>query len=261
MNAKRYDEAITAYDSALKLMPGDAAATKARGAANQARKAQLAEAGKPLPEGVKSITNSIGMKLVLIPAGKFMMGSPKDEQNRRNNEEQHEVEITQPFYMGMYTVTQAEYQQVMGKNPSWFSVTGIGKDKVQGMDTSRFPVEMVSWENAVEFCRKLSGLSEEKEEGRKYRLPTEAEWEYSCRAGTTTRFYSGDSDESLAGVANFDGSKVGMPTPVGRFNPNAFGLYDMHGNVSQWCADWYGRITTRRVLGKIRKGRAPASSA
>ena len=110
--------------------------------------------------GKEQITNSIGMKLVLIPAGKFMMGSPKDEPSRSNNEEQHEVEITQPFYMGMYTVTQAEYERVMGNNPSYFSATGGGKDKVPGMDTGRFPVEMVSWDNAVAFCRKLSDMPE-----------------------------------------------------------------------------------------------------
>ncbi len=118
----------------------------------------------------KEITNSIGMKLVLIPAGKFVMGSPASEANRQPDEEQHQVEITKPFYMGVYTVTQAEYEKVMGKNPSYFSATGGGKDRVQGKDTSMFPVEQVSWSEAVEFCSKLSELPEEKDKGRQIPL-------------------------------------------------------------------------------------------
>ena len=101
----------------------------------------------------KEVRNSIGMKLVLIPAGKFMMGSPKDEKDREQDEDQHEVEITKDFYLGVYTVTQAEYEKVMGNNPSRFSAKGDGKDKVKDMDTSRFPVENVSWDDAVVFCR------------------------------------------------------------------------------------------------------------
>src|SRR5262249_31301364 len=107
------------------------------------------------------ITNSIGIKLVLIPAGKFIMGSPQTEPDRDDNEgPEHEVEITEPFYLGVYLVTQEEYEKVMGNNPSWFSSTGGGKNKVAGLDTKRFPVETVSWEDAVEFCRKLSELPE-----------------------------------------------------------------------------------------------------
>ncbi len=151
----------------------------------------------------KEITNSIGMKLVLIPAGKFMMGSPKDEKDRGDDEEQHEVSITKPFYLGVYLVTQAEYEKVMGNNPSWFSAKGDGKDKVKDIDTSLFPVEMVYWNNAIAFCKKLSELPEEKKAGRVYRLPTEAEWEYACRAGTKTVFHYGDSLSSKQ--ANFDG--------------------------------------------------------
>ena len=131
------------------------------------------------------------------------MGSPRVEAGRLDDEEQHEVEITRPFYMGMYTVTQAEYEEVMGQNPSYFSATGDGKDKVAGMDTRQFPVEMVTWNDAVEFCRKLSQLPAEQQAGRVYRLPTEAEWEYSCRAGTTTPFHFGNSLSS--NQANTDG--------------------------------------------------------
>ena len=209
--------------------------------------AQITETRQPVSEGAKSISNTIGMKLVLISAGKFMMGSPKEEAGRLDTEEQHEVEIMQPFYMGMYTVTQVEYEMVIGQNPSYFSATGDGKDKVAGMNTSRFPVEMVTWNDAVAFCRKLSQLPAEQQAGRVYRLPTEAEWEYCCRAGTTTPFHFGNSLSSnqanTEGLHPYGGAKKGpnllRPTTVGAYLPNAFGLYDMHGNVSQWCQDCF----------------------
>ena len=134
----------------------------------------------------ETFTNSIGMKLTLIPAGQFMMGSPDTEQGHFINEKLHRVQISKPFYMGTYTVTQREYEKVMQRNPSYFSVNGKGKDDVAGMDTSRFPVEQVSWYDAKEFCNTLS-----EREGKTYRLPTEAEWEYACRAGTTTPFNFG----------------------------------------------------------------------
>ncbi len=206
------------------------------------------------------IANSIGMQLVLIPAGEFQMGS-KNELGRNADEEQRPVKITRAFYMGVYEVTQGEYQAVMGTNPSYFSAGGEGAPAVEGMDTSRFPVENVTWDEAVEFCRRLSELPAEKEAGRVYRLPTEAEWEYACRAGTTTPFNVG---ESLASTqANFDGNYpylkqedvykgvdpatlkgpfLRRTTTVGSYSPNAFGLYDMHGNVWEWCADWYSPV-------------------
>jgi formylglycine-generating enzyme required for sulfatase activity len=185
----------------------------------------------------------IKMKLVRIESGKFMMGSPKSEKGRDEGEgPQHEVEITKPFYMGVYTVTQAEYEKLMGKNPSYFCRDGAGNEKVAGMDTSRFPVEAVSWEDAMEFCRKLS-----KKEGKTFDLPTEAEWEYACRAGTTEAFHYGKSLSSKQ--ANFNGNgpyggadkgpHLKRTTGVGSYEANAFGLYDMHGNVQQWCKDFY----------------------
>jgi formylglycine-generating enzyme required for sulfatase activity len=218
-------------------------------------------------ELVKEVTNSIGMKLVLIPAGKFTMGSPQEERDTalasvpegsraqakswfEVEGPQHEVEISKPFYLGVYEVTQAEYEKVMGTNPSWFSATGSGKEKVEGKDTSRFPVENVSWNDAVEFCKKLSETPEEKRSGRVYRLPTEAEWEYSCRGGASSKpFHFGDSLTSTQ--ANFDGNYpyggadkgpyLERTTRVGSYDANAFGLYDMHGNVWEWCADWYSK--------------------
>jgi formylglycine-generating enzyme required for sulfatase activity len=171
--------------------------------------------------------NSVTMKLVLIRAGKFMMGSPDSEQGRKDNEgPQHEVVITRPFYMGVTEVTQAQYEAVMGTNPSQF----------KGPTN---PVEMVTWNDAVEFCRKLS------EKTRKaVRLPTEAEWEYACRAGTKTRFSFGDSDSMLGDYAWCGSNSGGKTNPVGRKKPNPWGLYDMHGNVWEWCADWYGSYSS-----------------
>src|SRR5262249_13994061 len=140
------------------------------------------------------------------------------------------------------------YREVMGSNPSWFSAGGGGRKAVEGMETADFPVENVTWKEAVAFCTKLSARAEERKAGRVYRLPTEAEWEYACRAGTKTPFSFGRSLSSRQ--ANFDGTKpygaargksLGRPAPVGSYRPNAWGLFDMHGNVFQWCADWYAK--------------------
>jgi formylglycine-generating enzyme required for sulfatase activity len=209
---------------------------------------------EPEKNAGKVITNSIGMKLAYIPPGAFLMGSPKSEQEQHKKDSrlgndwaaqeiQHEVVITKGFYMSVYAVTQEEYEVVTGKNPSWFSATGDGREDVARLNTRRFPVETVSWKDATEFCRKLS-----QKEARTYRLPTEAEWEYSCRAGTKTAFSFGDTmstdQANYNGTAVFGSGQKGVyrerPVPVGRFPANAFGLYDMHGNVNQWCQDWYG---------------------
>jgi formylglycine-generating enzyme required for sulfatase activity len=204
------------------------------------------------------ITNTIGMKLKLIPAGEFLMGAPDGEPEAQEDEKpRHHVRITRPFYLGVYPVTQAEFREVMGNSPSWFSAGGGGRAKVSGLDTSRHPVECVSWQDAIAFCNKLSereGLGPcyrpdggRIESGEGYRLPTEAEWEYACRAGTTTAFAFGPSLSPA--MANFDGSAVyngsskganrKRTTPVGAYAPNRFGLHDMHGNVWEWCEDYY----------------------
>ncbi len=199
----------------------------------------------PFPSSLpRDITSkSTGMKLTLIPAGTFTMGSPAGEAMRSTHEgPQHSVRITQPFYMGVYEVTQAEYESVMGTNPSPFSKTGGRSSMVSGMDTGKFPVDRVSWDDAVEFCRKLS-----LKDGQTYRLPTEAEWEYACRANMTTPFHFG---RTLNGDnANVDGSfpygtttkgqDLQRTTTVGAYAKNDFGLYDMHGNVREWCEDMY----------------------
>ncbi|MEX1026845.1 MAG: bifunctional serine/threonine-protein kinase/formylglycine-generating enzyme family protein [Candidatus Paceibacterota bacterium] len=175
-------------------------------------------------------TNTIGMKLALIPAGEFLMGSPESEEHRSSNETQHRVQITNPFYLGTTEVTQGQWESVMGTTP-WRGVSSVK----EGND---YPATYVSWEDAVEFCRRLSA-----KEGKTYRLPTEAEWEYACRAGSTTAYSFGDSAASLKDYAWFldNASNVGEPYAhrVGQKRANAFGLYDTHGNVGEWCQDWY----------------------
>ena len=209
------------------------------------------------------------MTLVLIPPGEFEMGSTPEEvavgvgegQGEQRHRQmvfgagaersaRHRVKITKPFYLGMYQVTQGEYEKVMGVNPSAFtekqwmrppssrrfrkrrSSTGwMSARRWLGKDTSRHPVETVNWDEAMEFCRKLSAMPAEQAARRVYRLPTEAEWEYACRAGTTTRWYCGDDEAGLADAAWFSKNSGGMTHPVGEKKPNAWGLYDMHGNV------------------------------
>lgn len=210
-------------------------------------------------EPPKKVTVDLGgdvkMEFVLIPKGKFMMGSPKDEAERNplnkdfDAERLHEVEISKPFYLAKYPVTQQQYQTLMKKNPSYFQAAGAGPwaDKVKGLDTDQFPVEGgVSWEDAQAFCKKMQ---ENDKQGRKFRLPTEAEWEYACRAGTTTPFYFGSK---LNGTeANCDGKDHPYGTAdkgpfkertakVGEYGENKWGLSDMHGNIWQWCEDYYG---------------------
>jgi formylglycine-generating enzyme required for sulfatase activity/serine/threonine protein kinase len=187
-------------------------------------------------KGQRLITNSIGMKLTLIPAGVFLMGSPESEPFRTTAEQLHPVRISRPFYMGIYEVTQGQYQKVTGHNPSCFSPTVAFKGKVGPLATSDFPVDQVSWEDAVAFCKKLSQLPVEKTAGLIYRLPTEAEWEYACRAGTNTPFGLGPT--LTAGMANIE-NKLGGTTKVGSYRPNAAGLFDMHGNLWEWCSDWF----------------------
>jgi formylglycine-generating enzyme required for sulfatase activity len=178
--------------------------------------------------GPKALANSVGMSFVLVPAGTFQMGSPPDETGHRTNEEPlHEALIGKPFYLGVTPVTQAQYLAVAGKNPARFTRANGGAPD--------HPVEMVSWDDATAFCRLLAGRPEERAAGRAYRLPTEAEWEYACRAGTATAF--GHGPTLAAGQGNF--GETGRTTPVTSFPASAWGLHDTHGNVWEWCADWY----------------------
>jgi len=179
----------------------------------------------------------VTMKLVLIPAGKFMMGSPDSEKGRDENEGQHEVTLSKPFYMGVTEVTQAQYEAIMGTNPSNFK-------------GATSPVDNVSWNDATEFCKKLSDKTNQA-----VRLPTEAEWEYACRAGSTTKFSFGDAHESLGDYAWYSTNSGSKTRPVGQKKPNAWGLYDMHGNVWEWCADRYGAYPE----GAVTEPQGPAS--
>lgn len=199
----------------------------------------------------QTVVNSIGMRLVLIPAGEFQMGASESEVGSRVDERPvHRVRITRPFLLDSHEVTQEEYQKVMGINPSNFCSTGDGARKVKGIDTRQFPVEQVSWTDAVAFCEKLSALPEEQKAGRVYRLPTESEWQYACRAGTTTPFHYGTAlgaaDANINGNFPYGGAPrskmLGRTAKVGSYKPNAFGLYDMHGNVSEMTGDWYARF-------------------
>ena len=193
------------------------------------------------------ITNSLGMKLNLIPPGEFTMGSPESEENRGADETQHQVMITKPFYLSVHEVTQAQYERVMGDNPS------------RSKDAAK-PVEHVAWRDAVEFCRRLSAR-----EVRRYCLPTEAEWEYACRAGTTTTYSFGDARSRLGEYAWYNGNRTNpntllandTPHPVGELKPNAWGLFDMHGNVKEWCQDRYGDYEGLGVVSRDPTG--PAS--
>jgi len=177
------------------------------------------------------VVNSVGMKLVPIPAGEFQMGSPDSDKAALANEKpQHLVKITKPFYLSVYEVTQQQYEKVMGDRP-W-----QGKKFVkEGPD---YAATHVNWDDAVEFCRKLS-----EQEGVEYRLPTEAQWEYACRAGTTTVYSFGDDASKFGQYAWYDKntSVVGEKYAhrVGQKLPNPWGLYDMHGNLREWVQDWY----------------------
>jgi formylglycine-generating enzyme required for sulfatase activity len=191
----------------------------------------------------RGLTNSLGMRFVRVPAGEFLMGSPDgDEQADDDERPQHAVRIAQAFYLGVYEVTQTEFESVMDENPSWFSRLGGGRDMVAGRNTERFPVEMVSWDDAARFCRRLAEVDAERVAGRTYRLPTEAEWEYACRAGGTTRFAWADVITSVEANIADPSANPALPQvtrPVGSYLPNAWGLHDMHGNVWEWCSDWY----------------------
>ncbi len=193
----------------------------------------------------QELTNSIGIRLVWIRPGRFTMGSPADEPHRNDDETAHEVVITQGFYLGAYPVTQEQYERLTGSNPSRFSPWGGGAT-ARGLDTQRFPVEQVSWLEAKAFCKKLT--EKENQPGWEYRLPTEAEWEYACRAGTTTPFSFGKAlngkEANCNGNYPYGTTTQGMAlertSKVGDYRLNAWRLFDMHGNVWEWCEDWYG---------------------
>ena len=188
----------------------------------------------PSKELAVDLGKGVKLEMVLIPAGEFLMGSPDADQRARGNEKpQHRVRITKPFYLGKYPVTQEQWEAVMGNNPSSFK-------------GPRNPVEMVSWNDCRLFFDKLNEkfarahLGPVPQGEGKFGFPTEAQWEYACRAGSTTLYGFGDEEALLGEYAWYASNSEGRTHPVGEKKPNAWGLYDMHGNVWQWCADGYG---------------------
>ena len=191
----------------------------------------VAQEVKPGKAEVIELGKDVKLEMLLIPAGKFLMGSPATEKGRYTNETQHEVTLTKPFYMGKNEVTQEQWQALMGNNPS----------RNKG---AKLPVTNVSWNECQDFIKKLNASAKGG-----YRLPYEAEWEFACRAGTTTAYSYGDN--LTKSDANIDGDSI---KAVGGYKPNAFGLYDVHGNVWEWCEDWYddypaGAVTDPKGLG------------
>ncbi len=212
--------------------------------------------------------NGLTLKVVLIPPGTFRMGSPDAERAYQrktfgkvagdwvDEEVPHEVEITRAFYLGKYEVTQEQYQKLTGKNPSDFKADGARKEKVKGLVTTRFPVENVSWEEAVKCCETLG-----RKMGRKVELPSEAQWEYACRAGGERVFHFGSvlnsAEANCNGTVPYGTDKKGdyleRPREVGSYPANAWGLHDMHGNVYEWCQDWHGPYADLRRTDPLRE--------
>jgi formylglycine-generating enzyme required for sulfatase activity len=170
------------------------------------------------------LAHGVQMELALIPAGRFTMGSPKDEKGRNYDEKPHEVTISKPFYMARHETTQGQYQAVIDNNPV---INKFEKNPNR-------PVNSVSWQDALVYCFKLG-----RKVGRDVRLPTEAEWEFACRAGTQTPYYTGATAGDLDQAGWYKGNIKEHVQPVARKKPNAFGLYDMYGNAAEWCQDWY----------------------
>ena len=187
----------------------------------------------------KTVTNTIGMKLIQIPAGTFTMGSRSDEQGHSSDEGQVKVTLTKPFRLGKTEVTQGQWKKVMGTEP--WAAEGLDKlRKVRDVRADKdCPATYVSWADARQFCDKLTELERKigkLTDSEEYRLPTEAEWEYACRAGTETAYPFADDAKQLGDYGWFEAP----PHKVGTKKPNPWGLHDMHGNVSEWCSDWYG---------------------
>lgn len=185
---------------------------------------------QPIPGGtqpgeVREFTK-LNIKFCWCPPGTFTMGSPDTSPGHLMNERQFEVTLSKGFWMQQTELTQQQYEELMGTNPSFYN----GPPN---------PVDSPTWNEATEFCRRLSELPPEKKAGNVFRLPTEAEWEYACRAGSTSAFCFGDDEEELGDYAWYHKNSARMTHPVGEKKPNAWGLHDMHGNVMEWCRDFF----------------------
>jgi formylglycine-generating enzyme len=214
------------------------------GCGEEAQKEAKDESAAPLGENFT--VPDLNLTMIWVEPGTFMMGSPETEEMRRKDETQHQVTLTEGFYLGKYEVTQAQWKRVMGSNLSKFK----GADR---------PVEEVSWYDAVEFCEKLTEMENKAgrvPEGMAYQLPTESQWEYACRAGTTTVYSWGDSISSKNASYSRDINRDGT-TPVGKYPANPWGFHDMHGNVDEWCADWYDDYPS----GAVTNPEGPASGS
>ena len=195
------------------------------------------ETGSQTAHLTVDLGSGLKMEFVWIPPGDFLMGSPEGEVGRSKYEgPQHSVRISKGIWMGQYQITQAQWERVMGNNPSNFTNAGPNA-----------PVEMVSWDDCQEFLDKLNQMPEVRGQQLQARLPTEAEWEYACRAGTTTRYNIGDGDADLDRAGWYNGNSGRTTHPVGEKQTNTWGLYDMHGNVWEWCHDWYGDYDSAAV--------------
>jgi formylglycine-generating enzyme required for sulfatase activity len=181
----------------------------------------FSETKEPPKELAVDLGGGVKLEMVLIPAGEFMMG---DDKGYELEKPVHKVTITKPFYLGKYEVTQEQWEAVMGSNPSWFK-------------GPKNPVQTVSWDDCQKFLDKLNAKTGG--QGGKFVLPTEAQWEYACRAGSTMQYCFGDDEARLGDYAWYTANSRHKAHPIGEKKPNAWGLYDMHGNVWEWCADWY----------------------
>jgi formylglycine-generating enzyme required for sulfatase activity len=221
--------------------------------------AEFAQGQEALSEpSLPTLTNSIGMKLVQIPAGRFSMGSPTSEVGSEEDETLHKVELTRAYYLATTEVTEHQWALVM--EPAFTTEEVDERDPNSGRFIrkvekqipnprlgSQLPITNISWDQAVEFCQRLGQLPEEKKEGRNYRLPTEAEWEHACRAGTASAYSFGDDANKLLNHAWFLKNSKYHKHPVSEKKPNAWGFYDMHGNVWEWCSDRYGKYPDELV--------------
>ena len=231
-----------AYECVCNVLGGGRRVTSEKQKRKSPRGEGYTGSAKPPAHGQNFSIPSCGMKMNWVAAGQFLMGSPEAEAGRSNDEgPQSEVTISRGFWLGAFPVAQEEWRVIaeeasgLNAEPSYFS-------------GERLPVEQVSWDHCQTWLRELNALEEARlPQNYQYRLPTEAEWEFACRAGTSTRFYCGDGDGALNDHAWYSANSRSQPHPIGEKKANGWGFHDMHGNVWEWCEDWYGPLPVGRV--------------